>query len=410
MAQPGPAHDPAAVARKALDALLAGNYADYSALLTPQLKAATTEPQFVKFGEQVKKWGAAKNVGAPSVQSVGSASMVTIPVTFASDEINFAFGVNAAGQVSGMVPRPVSVNWQPPPYDKPGTYKERAVVIGTGDWKLPGTLAVPSAAGRAPAVLLVPGFGPRDRDDTNEAIKVFRDLSDGLASRGIVVLRYEKRTRQYADRMAGKSYTPTDEITDDAETALDFLRAQSEVDPQHIYLLGHDLGGYLAPQIAVDDEKLAGVILMGAPARPLEDVMVGILQSYNVSKKDLDAAKAAAERVKKLEQADADAPPLLGLPASYWLDLKGYEAVPEAATLNIPILVLGGGRDFQATAADFNLWKAGLANRKNATTKLYPNMNHLFVAGEGPSTVDEYKKPGHVAPEVVDDIAKFMGK
>ena len=309
-----------------------------------------------------------------------------------------------------MVPRPVSVNSQPPPYDKAGSYKERAVVIGTGDWKLPGTLAIPSGAGRFPAVLLVPGFGPRDRDDSNEAIKVFRDLSDGLASRGILVLRYEKRTRQYADRMAGKSYTPSDEITDDAETALDFLRSQPEVDPQHLYLLGHDLGGYLAPQIATDDEKLAGLILMGANARPLEDVMVGLLESYNVSKKDLDGAKAAAERVKKLEEADADAPSLLGLPASYWLDLKGYEAVTEAAKLNIPILVLAGGRDLQATAADFNLWKAGLASRKNAATKLYPAMNHLFVAGEGRSTVEEYKKPGHVAPEVVDDIAKFLGK
>ena len=172
----------------------------------------------------------------------------------------------------------------------------------------------------------------------------------------------------------------------------------------------HDLGGYLAPQIADDDQKLAGVILMGANARRLEDVMVSMMEYIGAPKQDIDNAKSAAARVKKLEESDEDAPAVLGLPAAYWVDLNGYDAVADVGKLTIPILVLGGGRDFQAPAADFNLWKTGLAGHKNATTKLYPAMNHLFVAGQGKSTEDEYKKPGHVAPEVVDDIAKFMGK
>jgi dienelactone hydrolase len=422
MAQPAPAHDPAGVARKALDALLAGNYADYSATLAPQLKAATDEPKFTKFGEQIKAWGAVQKVGEASVQNLGPSSLVTIPVSFADQEINFTFGVNASGQVSGMVPRPVGGSGQPPSYAKPGSFKERSVTIGEGEWKLPGTLAVPNGQGPFPAVLLVQGFGPRDRDDTNGAVKVFRDLSDGLASRGIVVLRYEKRTREYAQKMAGKPYTPSDETVDDAETALDTLRAQPEVDPKRVFLLGHDLGGYLAPWIATDDDKLAGVIVMGANARPLEDVMVEMLQyveglqitpqsrpeAVEKYKQDLEGAKAQAARIKKLEESDADAPDLLGLSAPYWIDLKGYSPIADAKKLTIPILILGGGRDFQAPPADFNLWKNGLAGQKNATVKLYPAMNHLFVAGEGKSTDAEYKKPGHVSPEVVDDIAKFI--
>jgi dienelactone hydrolase len=404
------AQDPAGIARKALDALLGQNFAAYSGVLAPQLKASTTEPQFTRFGEQIKRWGSVGKIGEPTLQHMGPATLVTIPVSFASEEINFVFGVNAAGEVSGMMPRPVSAGWLPPPYSKAGTFKERDIAVGQGEWKLPGTLTVPDGAGPFPAVLLVQGFGPRDRDDTNDAVKVFRDLSGGLASHGIVVLRYEKRIREYARKMAGKPYTPSDETVDDAESALDVLRAQPEVDPKRVYLLGHDLGGYLAPQIAGDDEKLAGVIVLGANARPLEDVMLGMLEYMGVSKQELDNGKSAAVRVKKLEEADADAPPLFGLPASYWLDLKGYDAVADAGKLTIPILVLGGGRDFQAPEADFDLWKSGLAGHKNATVKLYPAMNHLFVAGEGKSTVDEYKKPAHVAPEVVDDIAKFMGK
>ena len=426
IAQPGPAaHDPAGIARKALDALLSQNFPDYSAVLAPQLKANTTADQFARFGQQIKKWGAVQNIGKPAVQNMGPTSLVTIPVTFASEDINFMFGVNASGEVSGMVPRPAPVAWQPPSYYKPGSFKERSITVGDGEWKLPGTLAVPTGTGPFPAVLLVQGFGPRDRDETNEAIKVFRDVSYGLASRGIVVLRYEKRTREYAQKMAGKPYTPSDETVDDAETALDVLRTQPEVDPKRVYLLGHDLGGYLAPWIAGDDEKLAGVIIMGANARPLEDVMVEVLQyveavqvaaSENPQaaaqklKDDVANAKAAAARIKKLEDTDADSPPLLGLPSAYWIDLKGYDPIADAKKLNIPILVLGGGRDFEVPTTDFNLWKSGLAGQKGVATKLYPAMNHLFVAGEGKSTSAEYKKPNHVAPEVVDDIAKFMGK
>ena len=104
-------------------------------------------------------------------------------------------------------------------------------MIGEGDWKLPGTRTVPVGTGPFPGVVLVQAFGPKDRDDTQDAIKPFRDLAEGLASRGIVVLRYEKRTRQYMGRMAGKPYTAADETVDDAESALNVLRAQPEVDP-----------------------------------------------------------------------------------------------------------------------------------------------------------------------------------
>jgi uncharacterized protein len=417
MAQPAPAHDPAGIARKALDALLAQNFADYSAVLAPQLKAATTDEQFVKFGQQIKNWGAVQKIGEPSVQNMGPSSLVTIPVAFASEDINFMFGVNASGLVSGMVPRPVSVGWQPPSYVKPGSFQERNITVGDGEWKLPGTLTVPNGTGPFPAVMLVQGFGPKDRDESYGQVKMFRDLAYGLGSRGIVVLRYEKRISQYAQKMAGKPYTPSDETVDDAEAALDTLRAQPEVDPKRVYLLGHDFGGYLAPWIATDDEKLAGVIIMGANARRLEDVMVGTLQymvdtqQYKApSKADLDNARSAAARVRSLEDTDTDAPSLLGLPAAYWIDLKGYDPGADIRKVNVPVMILYGGRDFQVTQGDFNSWKNWLAGRKDATLKSYPAMNHLFVAGEGRSTEAEYRKPGHVAPEVVDDIAKFMGK
>ena len=94
-------------------------------------------------------------------------------------------------------------------------------------------------------------------------------------------------------------------------------------------------------------------------------------------------------------------------PAAYWLDLAGYDPATTARSLNVPILVLQGGRDYQVTAKDFDGWKAALAAAPNATFRLFPKLNHLLVEGEGPSTPAEYERPGHVAVEVVEAIAAW---
>ena len=98
----------------------------------------------------------------------------------------------------------------------------------------------------------------------------------------------------------------------------------------------------------------------------------------------------------------------MGTPAAYWLDLKGYDPSAHAKKLGIPMLILQGERDYQVTMKDFALWKAAVGSNKGVVMKTYPALNHLFVAGEGKSLPAEYSKPGHVAPEVVEDIAKFV--
>jgi len=405
-----PAADPAAIARKALDLLLAQNYPEFSALAAPQYKINMNEQAFGKLGAQIKGWGAVEKIGEPVVEEMGPTKVVTIPVNFADKSVKARFAINASGQVGVMYLLPGETEWRRPAYSKPDSFTERPVTFGEDEWKLPGTLAVPNGAGPFPAVLLVQDFGPKDRDDSHAVLKPFRDLSDGLASRGVVVLRYEKRIRQYSGRMAGKPYTADDETVDDAVGALTFLRAQSVVDPKQVYLAGHGFGGFLAPRIATEDAKLAGVIVMAANQRPLEDLMLDEMQTLGLAGKDLEKVKSTVARVKSLEQNDADAPQVFGLPAAYWLDLKGYDPAAEAKKLSMPILILYGERDFQVPKVDFDLWKSGLAGRKNVTVRGYPALNHAFVAGSGASTEQEYHNPGHVAPEVVDDIAKFVGK
>ncbi len=113
--------------------------------------------------------------------------------------------------------------------------------------------------------------------------------------------------------------------------------------------------------------------------------------------------------MKKLTAADASSSTLLlNAPAQYWLDLRQHDPLVAAKTLKQPLLILQGGRDYQVTEADFNGWKTALGSQPGVTFKLYPKLNHLFMAGEGKSTPAEYEKPGHVDESVVADIAAWI--
>jgi fermentation-respiration switch protein FrsA (DUF1100 family) len=99
-----------------------------------------------------------------------------------------------------------------------------------------------------------------------------------------------------------------------------------------------------------------------------------------------------------------------GAPASYAEDLNDYIRVAPgmAKSMKQPMLVLHGARDYQATTADFNIWKGVLSSRTNVIFKLYPDLNHLFMTGTGKSTPQEYNKRGPVSEQAIDDIAKWV--
>ena len=98
----------------------------------------------------------------------------------------------------------------------------------------------------------------------------------------------------------------------------------------------------------------------------------------------------------------------LGMPAAYWIALKAYDQSATAKRLKQPILVLQGERDYQVTTADYDRWKEALSSRPDATFKLYPRLNHHFMAGEGTPTPAEYDTPGNVSEQVVVDIADWI--
>ncbi|WP_406633730.1 hypothetical protein [Amycolatopsis sp. WGS_07] len=99
---------------------------------------------------------------------------------------------------------------------------------------------------------------------------------------------------------------------------------------------------------------------------------------------------------------------LFGYPGSYWLELREYDAVGTAAALDVPMLLLQGGRDYQVTVEhDLARWRDGLPD---AEVRVYPADDHLFFPGAGPSTPDSYRAPQHVDPVVVADLADWVAR
>ena len=327
------------------------------------------------------------------------------------------------GKIAGLffAPPQPTYEYKSADYVKPKAFRKSDVTVGSGEWALPGTLTMPWGVSLAPAVVLVHGSGPNDRDETLGPNKPFRDLAEGLSSQGIAVLRYDKRTNKYGRQMAAiqESLTVKEETIDDVLSAVALLRQTPGIDTNRIFVLGHSQGATLIPRIAMGDSGIAGFIIMAGMTRPLEDAIFDQI-SYIYSLRDmtpeqkaqLDTLKVQVARVKSAKlSAETPASQLpLNLPANYWLDLKGYNPAETAKQIGRPMLIMQGGRDYQVTEQDFSAWKNALSNRSDVEFKFYPSANHLFIDGQGKITPDDYNVPGHVSETVLNDIAGWIIK
>ncbi len=368
-----------------------------------------------------------EQVGEHTFQ-IPSAELVIVTCAFANASLDFNVAFKEPGKIVGLSITPVgsveqqySAVYEPPAYVNQDLFKEQEVQIGKGEWVLPGTLSVPVGEGPFAAVLLVHGSGPNDRDETIGPNKPFRDLAWGLASQGIVVLRYDKRTKVYPEKMRDlvSTLTVKEEVIDDALDAVSLLRGIAEVSTQRIVVLGHSLGGYLLPRIAADT-GIAGLIVLAGLCRPLEDTILNQFSYiYSLSgtlsaeqQKHLDELKKQVALVKSpdlsLSTPASDLP--LSVPASYWLDLRGYHPEKIARGLQQPMLILQAEGDYQVTMEDFLIWKSALTGRSDVQFKSYAGLSHLFMPFEGgeKSTPAVYNVPGHVIEEVIQDIAQWI--
>ncbi len=406
---------PGALANRLLDHLQGGDYAAAEAMFSTDMAAAVPQDKLKAVWESLPaQLGPLRSRGEPRIVPQQGVQVALVRLEFANGAINAQVAVDAQGKVAGFLLQPA-----PPaaatPVPGDASYLERDLMVGTGGRALAATLAMPKGAGPFPAVVLVHGSGPQDRDETIGPNRPFLDIARGLAAQGIAVLRYEKRSKARPQDFTGRSFTVDDEVTDDAVAAIATLRAQPGIDGKRVFVLGHSQGGMLAPRIAQRAGQVAGLILFAAPARSLLTILPEqnrylLAQQGPPSPEKqafLDKLDAQIARVRGDAPDDSTDTPL-GLPARYWRSLEAIDPVADARASALPLLLLQGGRDFQVVDSDWQRWRSALAGDPRATFRHYPALNHLGIAGDGAGTLSEYQRPGRVDAQLVADTARWI--
>lgn len=306
----------------------------------------------------------------------------------------------------------------------PFPYKSEEVEYDNKDQSLHygGTLTLPEGTGTHPAVVLITGSGPQNRDEDIMGHKVFAVLADALSRNGIVVLRVDDRgigksTGVFADATSA-------DFASDVNNSLDYLLSRPEVDKKKIGLIGHSEGGMIAPMVATGRKDISFIILLAGPGIKITDLMAeqnaAILRSANIGEKAVasyttlykalmqeivtsaDTAQAKAAASTRVQQwvAATDTALLkdLGLDSEksresllaqlvnqfsrkWFRYFAQFDPQPYLRKLTGKVLAINGDRDIQVIATS-NL--AGIENAlkksrvKAYTIKAMPGLNHLF--------------------------------
>ena len=410
------------LARQFLDLCQAGKFTEATAHFDSKMKEvlgpAKLEELWKKLGQQL---GPIAKMGPARTDRVGSSTRAKIRCDFKTMPLDALVSFNPQGQIEGffLVPAEKTAETLDPPYVDRSKFTEEPITVGAHDWPLPGTLTRPNGVASAPLVILVHGSGPNDRDETLGPNTPFRDLAHGLASRGIAVLRYDKRTFAHKQKLMNEGFntkiTIKEEVLDDVLATVAKVHSLSAIDGNRIFVLGHSGGGSLAPLIAERDGKLAGIILFAAGSRPVEQ---GLREQLDYVK---SADSSQAEEIAKIQKdvdrmfsalkagTARDDQVVMGAPVCYWKSWIAIDPLRLLAKLNaLPVLVLQGGRDYQSTQADFEGFRNALRGYPNAVFHLYPDLNHFFQKGQGKAVPSEYLKPAPVDPRVIEDIAHWV--
>ncbi|MDQ0465484.1 pimeloyl-ACP methyl ester carboxylesterase [Caulobacter ginsengisoli] len=304
---------------------------------------------------------------------------------------------------------------------------------GGGGAKLAGTLTLPQGQGPFPAVVLISGSGPNDRDETLKDHKPFAVIADALTRRGIAVLRYDKRG---VGQSTGVYATATSvDFADDATAAAAFLRARPDIAPGRIGLIGHSEGGLIAPMVAARDPKLAFLVLLAGPAISGTEILKlqvrAKAEASGAAPADVErrvafearllgaiAGKDEAAAKAGIDQLLAETPGLdpnvaaasRQLASSAWFrNFVAYDPAPALKALRIPVLALYGDKDFQVPpAANVPVMTAALKGDRDATVTVLPGLNHLFQLADT-GLDDEYGQIEEtISPAALDRLGAWV--
>ena len=332
---------------------------------------------------------------------------------------------------------------------KPYPYKEEEVTVQNigANVTLSGTFTYPEKGDNFPAVVLITGSGPQDRDEALLGHKPFLVLSDYLTRHGIAVLRCDDRG--FGKSTGNFSSATTKDFATDALACVEYLKTRKEVDKEHIGLIGHSEGGIIAPMVANQTKDVSFIVMMagtglnGEKVLELQSKLIAKAEGesdedinkmtqintklYKIVMQEKDSSKAAVEIHKALdeyystlsdsvknssenskERLYAQTKSLLSPWFKFFLS---YEPQESLSKLKIPVLALDGENDLQVSpkenlaAIESALKKAG---NKNYKVIEIPKLNHLFQTSETGSPTEYSKIEETIAPIALSTISVWI--
>ncbi len=402
-----------------LQSLFAGDYAACAALCSETLQGQMSRSDLQSAWENMRlSYGDPVSIESRKPYWINGEGTVVFQVACAHGGCSVQLTYDEENNVAGLW---FGLPEEDFPYEVavPEGVQEYEIVLGEGtDTPLKALVTLPeNAQGPVPAVVLVHGSGASDRNEAIGGCYPFADIAHGLAKRGIAAIRYDKRTYTYGNAYTEEevnAMTVEEEVLQDAQLAIEALDAQEGVDPERVVLVGHSLGGMLAPRIAAENaDRIAGIVSLAGSARGYLD----IVYDQNMDVAESDAQRNSIKReYRKVENVLSlkDDETLFGIPAPYLKDLYSHPVEDSLASLSVPILVLQGENDFQMHVEDFRSWQDALADYAGPwEAEMLPDLNHLFVDDSAYSrrgSVAEYLTEGHVDEGVLDRIASWIGE
>ena len=305
---------------------------------------------------------------------------------------------------------------------------EKIIIGENTKYPLNGLLTLPeNITEPVPAVVFVHGSGSSNMDEKVGQLTPFKDLAEGLANKGIASIRYDKRSFAHGLKMVrDKStiITVKEETIDDAILATELLKKDSRIDSHNIFIIGHSMGGMLAPRIDFEGGKYKGLIIMAGTPRKLEDVMLeqneAVLGSTKglvnwIVRKQVAKLSGLFSGLYELSDEEAKKKKVMGGTTLYYFKEMGEHSVADyLATTKKPMLIVQGEKDFQVSVEkDFNEYKRLLNDKTNVEFRLYENLNHAFVNylySDILKAKQEYNTERHIGEEVISDIADWIMK
>jgi hypothetical protein len=314
-----------------------------------------------------------------------------------------------------------------------GEFTESEVSFQTEDSKLVGNLTVPEGKGPFPAVIVISGSGPFDRNGdvdarvvaaANEAgqpvwqmSSTYRDIAEALAPEGMVTLRYDKRGAGNSTGNGGDFPEPS---LRDLKATVAFLKDNPSVDPGRIALVGHSLGGLWALMEAAENPDIAVVCLMATPANSMGEVLVEQIEWFVRSQggNDTDVAAVVAQQRAIYDLLRSGELDLSSMPASDRYQYEFVKAIMDVAgadyarEIKCPALILQGEEDlFTVIPEEAQLLKQAFNEGGNDDVELviFADLDHVFrPTGGQPAPELYYQDRGPIAAEVVDTIVDWM--